>query len=201
MLITCVSDTHTNTPELPEADLCIHAGDLTIHGFRSEFYRQLVWLESQRKKFREMVLIAGNHDFYAEKYPHDIYKSCDDIGIMYLVNEGYITYNGLKLYGSPHVPDYHNWAFMLEDRKLFWAWQAIPVDTDILVTHGPPKDIMDVSYKDPGGNSGCKHLFNRVREINPKLHVFGHIHEQPGVMDFGKTKFVNAATKVIQVEI
>ena len=201
MLITCVSDTHTNTPELPEADLCIHAGDLTIHGFRSEFYQQLCWLESQRKKFREMVLIVGNHDFYAEKHMEDVYKACEDIGVMYLFNEDYVTYNGLRLYGSPHVPDYHKWAFMLSERKLFWAWQKIPADTDILVTHGPPRDIMDVSYKDPYGGSGCKHLFNRVREIKPKLHVFGHIHEQHGTMAFGQTKFVNAATTVIQVEI
>lgn len=201
MLITCVSDTHTNTPELPKADLCIHAGDLTIRGFRSEFYKQLCWLESQRHKFREMVLIAGNHDFYAEKHPVDVQTSCNNIDVVYLFNESYITYNGMRLYGSPHVPNYHDWAFMLEDQQRRWVWEAIPDDTDILVTHGPPKDIMDLSYRDPRGSSGCKYLFNRVREIKPKLHVFGHIHEQPGVLDFGETKFVNAAKTVIQVEI
>lgn len=35
-------------------------------------------------------------------------------------------------------------------------WKSIPDDIDILITHGPPKYILD-KYKD-GSHAGCPHL-------------------------------------------
>ncbi|KAG8005737.1 Metallophosphoesterase domain-containing protein 1 [Nibea albiflora] len=41
---------------------------------------------------------------------------------------------------------------------------------------------------------GCMELLNTVqRRVQPKLHVFGHIHEGYGMMTDGTTTFVNAS--------
>ena len=55
-------------------------------------------------------------------------------------------------------------------------WQRIPDDVDVLITHGPPVGHGDLCS---GGNrAGCVDLLRHVEtRIQPKLHVFGHIHE------------------------
>lgn len=47
---------------------------------------------------------------------------------------------------------------------------TIPPDTDILLTHGPPKYHLDLE------NFGCAYLLEEIRAKKPLLHVFGHIH-------------------------
>ena len=197
--IVCVSDTHNRTPDLPEGDLLIHAGDLTVRGFRIEMYRQLGWLESQRNKFKYAAMTIGNHDLHAEEHLDDVKDAAAEIGFTLLHNEGLTLPNGLKLWGSAHTPNYHDWAFMLEPSEIFEAWDKIPKDTDILITHGPPKGILDDSYRGPG--IGCPELLNKVKEINPKVHVFGHAHQGKGILQIGPTLFVNAATTVTVIEI
>jgi Icc-related predicted phosphoesterase len=72
-------------------------------------------------------------------------------------------------------------------------WDAIPDNTDILVTHGPPYGYLDI----PGGQNalrvGCEMLRYRVDEIKPKIHVFGHIHGSYGHYFNGHTHFFNAS--------
>lgn len=68
-------------------------------------------------------------------------------------------------------------------------WQSIPDDIDILITHGPPKGIMDVTadmYTGELVHVGSKSLMGQVDErIKPRIHAFGHIHDEPGINNFG----------------
>ncbi len=51
---------------------------------------------------------------------------------------------GLKFYGSPWQPTFHNWAFNLDrGEEIKKVWDKIPNDTDVLITHGPPFGILD----------------------------------------------------------
>jgi Icc-related predicted phosphoesterase len=71
-------------------------------------------------------------------------------------------------------------------------WDAIPEDTDILVTHGPAFGHLDI----PGGQSvrvGCEMLRHRIDTIRPKIHVCGHIHGSYGYHFDGHTHFFNAS--------
>ncbi len=71
-------------------------------------------------------------------------------------------------------------------------WDAIPENTDILITHGPPYGHLDI----PGGSTirvGCEMLRYRVDQIKPKIHVFGHIHGSWGHYFDGHTHFINAS--------
>ena len=70
---------------------------------------------------------------------------------------------------------------------------AIPTDTDILVTHGPPYGVGDKTIK--GTNEGDIVLMQQVQgRIQPMLHIFGHIHEDYGMWTDGVTTFANAAS-------
>jgi Icc-related predicted phosphoesterase len=68
----------------------------------------------------------------------------------------------------------------------------IPQDTDVLVTHGPPHGIGDKTFD--GRHVGCEELLLRVKQIKPRVHVFGHVHESRGKFDIEDTMFVNAST-------
>jgi Icc-related predicted phosphoesterase len=56
--------------------------------------------------------------------------------------------------------------------------KKIPNNLDILITHGPPKGILDEVGR--GGdieNTGSSSLLECVMRAKPKFHIFGHIHE------------------------
>jgi Icc-related predicted phosphoesterase len=80
----------------------------------------------------------------------------------------------------------HCKAFTLDtEEKLAEKWALIPNDTDILVTHSPPYGIRDAVKNYSSGKIECygskslqMELFLR---LNPKLTVFGHIHEGYGI--------------------
>jgi hypothetical protein len=59
--IVCISDTHNHRPVLPQGDMLIHAGDLTINGTLAELEEQIAWLNSL-PGFAAKIVIAGNHD-------------------------------------------------------------------------------------------------------------------------------------------
>jgi Icc-related predicted phosphoesterase len=44
----------------------------------------------------------------------------------------------------------------------------------VLITHGPPYDILDLTIRKD--KAGCKGLLKFVEKIKPQVHIFGHIH-------------------------
>ena len=58
-------------------------------------------------------------------------------------------------------------------------WEQVPLDTDVVVTHTPPKFHRDESGKH--GASGCEQLRQALWRVRPRLSVCGHIHEGYGV--------------------
>lgn len=188
MKIVCASDTHGLHREIdiPHGDILIHAGDLTAYGKENELHEVNAWLEAMPHKHK--VVIAGNHDFCFEK----MRKVSEGIltAATYLHNSSTII-EGLKFYGSPFQPWFYNWAFNLPRRgdALKANWELIPDDTDILITHGPPWGILDTNYR--GDHCGCELLETRVKQVKPKLHVFGHIHQGHGQTVIEDTRYVN----------
>jgi Icc-related predicted phosphoesterase len=198
--IVCISDTHRHQPKLPRfdnftPDLLIHAGDWSSQGTEEETNDCVKWLEDKADGYRNVIVVPGNHDRWCMANSAEAKKRFADAGITYLEDEG-TTYSGWKIYGMPWTPIFGRWAFMSssDGRKL--RCDAIPNDTDILITHGPPKGYLDeVLDWARGGhiNVGCEHLKDAVERIQPKLHVFGHIHEGAGISMLGKTLLVNAS--------
>ncbi len=67
----------------------------------------------------------------------------------------------------------------------------IPQDIDILITNGPPFGMLD--QIENGDHVGCNALLNKVETVQPKYHIFGHIHEGYGIINAKMTTFINAS--------
>jgi predicted phosphodiesterase len=118
-------------------------------------------------------------------------------GITYL-QDSEVTIDGLRIWGSPWQPEFYDWAFNLpRGDALKEKWDLIPAGIDILVTHGPPRGKLDMTYSYAGfprDEVGCWDLARAVARIKPKVHVFGHIHVGYGVVEENGTTFVNPSS-------
>ena len=82
-----------------------------------------------------------------------------------------------------------------EEERFGQVWRAIPTDTDVLVTHGPPAGHGDLVNGEELGRAGDVDLLTEVTErVQPLYHVFGHTHDGAGVTTDGTTRFLNAAS-------
>lgn len=180
MRILHLSDTHGChhlLRDLPEADVVVHSGDLCMVGTEQEALDFLNWFCDL--PYRHKIFICGNHDDCL--YGANI-GGLDD-NVHYLCNSG-IEIEGLKFYGVP--------MFMgdcVTDRQNH-NYNKIPIDTDILITHTPAYGILDF---DDSINYGSEVLLQAVTNVNPRIHLFGHIHKQHGITTIGTTIFSNGA--------
>lgn len=195
MRVVIISDTHNRHGEieLPKGDVLVHCGDATGRGTFDEVRRFADWLEAQ--PFQYKVMIAGNHDFLFQKDPNLAKSLLAFRGIHYLMDDC-ATIEGVLFYGSPWQPWFYDWAFNLErGPEIAKKWAKIPDETEFLITHGPPKSILDQTRT--GERVGCDDLWRRVLKVRPAVHAFGHIHEAYGVErlipDITSTIFVNAS--------
>ena len=189
MKVVCISDTHGYHRDLdiPNGDILIHAGDIDpVWGSLPVLVDFNEWLGELPHSYK--ILVAGNHDIPFESKPELTRQVITNA--IYLENET-VEILGLKIFGSPHTIPFAG-AFNTDEKEICKLWDKIPEGVDIVVTHGPPKMILDKSVF--GENCGDGYLYARLRGIKPQLHVFGHIHESYGIFDsdFG-TKFVNAS--------
>lgn len=189
MRIVCISDTHAKHRQLaiPDGDVLVHAGDLTRRGEHSDVRDVDDWLGTL--PHRHKVVIAGNHDFCFERTP----SSRGWIRHATYLQDEAVEIEGVKFYGSPWQPRFFDWAFNLDrGLPLRRVWNKIPADVDVLITHGPPFGILDLTAG--GEQVGCEELRAAVERLRPRLHIFGHIHEAAGTLERDGTTFVNACS-------
>ena len=170
--VVCISDTHGTQPEVPQGDLLIHAGDLSQTGSLEEIQTTVDWLKTLSHPHK--VIIAGNHDITFETED----KGRLDLGNMTYLQDsstGVRFANGraLNIYGSPWTPTPGTWAFQHDRDEDVWTGR-VPENTDILVTHRPPRFHLDVA------DFGDVNLLKELWRTRPILHVFGHVHEGYG---------------------
>ena len=202
MKITFISDTHNKhnqvTSSLPGGDLLVHTGDISSMGYKHEIQQFLKWFNSL-DNYTHKIFISGNHDWGFQQDP----KMCQELLEFYdkvtylednleLIGDDYET--AVKVWGSPWQPEFYNWAFNLprNGEELKEKWDMIPMDTDILLTHGPAWGHLDTVVGQTE-NLGCELLSQRIEFIKPKIHVCGHIHGGYGYYYNGHTHFFNAS--------
>lgn len=204
--IVAFSDTHDRHKglTLPKGDIAIHAGDATGRGEYEETLAFLKWFGAQN--FEHKIFTPGNHDFIFEKNP-TLAKQLAEENSVTLLNHETIVIDGIKIFASPWTPYFYNWAFnagrtipeAAHFKKPFIGdlWQDIPADTNILVTHGPPYDVLDellfIDGRSKGQFVGCVELRKKIEEIKPDIHIFGHIHCQHGQKHINGTSYYNVA--------
>ena len=190
MRLVVISDTHGQHRgiDLPEGDVVVHCGDFCTHGKEREARAFAAWF--RELPHPEKVVIAGNHDRCLELdagLAGELFAGCT-----YLFDSA-ATVAGLSFYGAPWQPWFLDWAFNLpRGEPLRAKWALIPEGIDVLVTHGPPMEILDRTFA--GIHAGCADLRAAVERVRPALHLFGHIHEAFGVERHGEVLYANAST-------
>jgi Icc-related predicted phosphoesterase len=194
MKIWHISDTHTyhGLLKVPEGiDMVIHSGDATNprdpYASEQEMLNFISWFGSLPIKHK--VFVAGNHDLCIER---NLITKIDFMknGIVYLEND-YAEVEGIKIWGSPFTPTFgQGWAFNKKRSALHDVWKHIPDDVDIVVVHGPPKGILDLAYHQLNCIEFCgdEALRKRMYLLNPKLCLFGHIHNNEDIINAGTMK-------------
>lgn len=180
LTILHLSDTHGRHRELgalPEADVVVHTGDFTMAGTEDEAMDFLRWFAGL--PHRHKVFVAGNHDDCLWQATIDGLGG----GCHYLCHSG-VTIRGVRFYGVPmFVADCMEGRYEAQLRR-------IPEGVDVLLTHQPPLGRLDVSGGRHYGNAALR---ERVEQVGPRFHLFGHVHGAGGVLTAGATTFVNSA--------
>ncbi len=187
--LVIISDTHTKEKfvVLPKGDILIHAGDFDI---RDEFDLNIIIDYFKNLSFKHIIFIGGNHDLFLEKLFKDKVNPRVHKNIHYLCNSS-VKIEGIKFWGSPFSPQFGiGWAFNGHSQELKELWSTIPSDTDIVITHCPAFGINDQVR---GISQGCAFLRDKIKEIKPKYHIHGHIHEGYGIYCDEKTVYINAS--------
>lgn len=193
--VALISDTHMRHEALavPEVDVLVSCGDFTKRGTRDETVVFLDWLA--RQPARAHVVCAGNHDFFAEHEPDAMRRLAAERGVIYLEDEE-ADVLGLRVWGSPVTPVFRSMAFNVpRGGRIREVWERIPVGLDLLITHGPPRGLGDRTFL--GMRMGCDDLRDVVAARAPRVHAFGHIHEDPGEFvapEASGTRFLNVAS-------
>lgn len=196
--IVAISDTHTLQEHIPmpegDYDIMIHAGDMGNVGKYREYSEIGKWFRKYKHQFKHQIIVPGNHDWGFQTQPEMIMQDHFDKDVILLIDKG-IELEGIKFYGCPWMPNFMDWAFMKEEDDLKPHYEAIPDDTQVLITHCPPLNILDKTTERYGAaRCGSVNLLNRIRCL-PKLthHIFGHIHNSYGDVVKDGVSFHNVA--------
>lgn len=205
MKIYHISDTHVfhSKVEIPNEkfDLIVHSGDAansrSIIKNETELRSFFSWYDSLEVDCPK-IYVPGNHDRCLEVNPY-LFKT-DYKNIKFLIHEMW-EYQGYKIFGFPYTPEFLNWYFSY-NRNDSTRIDQIPEDIDILISHGPPLGISDRTrdYHDETKtiSVGCEMLLNKINNSSIKACLFGHIHEEYEMYNYGvylmhKKIFSNAA--------
>ena len=174
-------------------DVLIHAGDATSDGTLPETEAFLEWFCAQPHETK--IYVPGNHDpafafarirrFLEKKYP----------AVRVLIDQA-LWLHGIRIYGAPWL------SALMTEQEHFWIgatsallkekWNAIPDNTGILVTHGPPFRMLDKN--ESGQYVGDPVLADRLKGLSAlRLHIFGHVHSSHGIRKKDNVLSVNAA--------
>lgn len=197
MKIVAISDIHGNLDfTVPEGDVLVIAGDI-CPAYNHQVLFQSRWLDTEFREWLEeqpvemTIATLGNHDFIGEKRPDLIPK---DLQWKLLIDEKFI-YRDVVFYGTPWQKRFMDWAYNLDEDELAEKWALIPNNIDVLITHSPPYGYGDMAldggfYLKPVGSPS---LLEKIKEIQPRLHLFGHIHSQYNVYQIDKTISANCS--------
>jgi len=190
MKIVAFSDTHgqhRGLDYIPEGDMLVFAGDLSIYGKLSELRDFAEWFSNFDHDYK--VVVAGNHDFmFAGNKRQEAVEILRDKSIIYLEDDT-IQLDGITFYGTPYSQTFDRYVFNE-------GFGKIPPRTDVLISHGPPQGRND-HWNEEEGHVGSKNLREAVDRVKPSLHLYGHIHERYGgvTTDYGDSVNVSVTDR------
>ncbi len=164
-----ITDIHCNTEKLAETlskedyDLVVATGD----------FECLEPLETLEQTGAKILAVPGNMD-----PPHVIRRLKD---LEWSVDGIKRRVNGLVFAGIGGVDPGHSTEKLVKS--------AGKENVDILLTHYPPKGILDKTIF--GIHIGLASIRRLIETMSPRLVLAGHVHEARGVARLGNTLIIN----------
>ncbi|MFI3328110.1 MAG: metallophosphatase domain-containing protein [Rikenellaceae bacterium] len=182
--IIAISDTHGKHRGLsiPKCDILIHLGDICNYGDKAQMSDFFEWYRVQEAEIK--ILVAGNHDAeFADGL--EAFRS--------LVSEDISFLDNCKATIETEQGDISFATIPARLKGIGEYWVDLD-GVDILLTHCPPRGILDGS-KRYGSHRLLQHI--EASESRPKLHLFGHVHnDAPSEIEINKTKYINVTQKL-----
>ena len=210
MKFVALADQHGILRDLPEpADILLIAGDTVPLRYQHYSKDSKKWFQekfipwAQAQPIRDVVMVAGNHDFWLERHGRDEFKEmCSGTKITYLDCELLPIAEGLRkyiiIYGTPLCKPFGNWAFMkdlyyqenvykkdlenINKRKEMLDKGQDPEIKTILLSHDAPYGVNDIilqescPWYDGKTHIGNKALTKFIEDLKPDLNIHGHLH-------------------------
>ena len=172
----------------PDVDLLLICGDIGGKDGRGKTFRQFSEYQKLDADYLASVLneiktesrfILGNDDWFEYEDSRYLQKA--------------ETINGLTLVPFEYVlltP--FNTNREVNDNKLEYELGKISADGNtVMVAHAPPLGAGDILYS--GRNCGSCAVRGWIEEVQPKLWLCGHIHEDNSAAFIGETLVLNCA--------
>jgi Icc-related predicted phosphoesterase len=174
-----------------DADVVIGAGDFaSVHEGLEETIGALAPIETPT------VLVPGNNET-----ADALREAAADWGAATVLHGEGTTIDGVEFYGLgagiPVTP--WEWSFDLDDEAATRMLDACPQGA-VLILHSPPFGHCDASAD--GTSFGSPALLRAIEQKQPRLAVFGHIHESWGCAgEVGSTPLRNLGPTGTWIEI
>ena len=174
-----------------DADLIAFCGDLCNGGTPDEA-RPVA--EALARLGPPVLIVPGNMD--PKGFVFDLWK---DAGLKVMHGQscrrgeiGFVGFGGMAIHDPARIKDQKRFYLPMDD-----AYESLSViDSElsgssrgVVLSHQPPRGACDVVYS--GESAGCVSLRRYVDEFCPDLLICGHIHEDRGKAELGKTTVVN----------
>ena len=142
------------------------------------------------------VLVPGNSETDAE-----LQNACDSWENAHVLHGRQVDIDGLSYYGIgggiPITP-FGSWSYDFTEDQALQLLRECP-SGGVLVSHSPPKGVLDLSSD--GRHLGSQAVRDILEVRKPDLVVCGHIHGSAGQTDrFGETTVINAGPQGIILE-
>lgn len=184
MRIIAVSDLHGELINIKDkCDVFVIAGDWSPLYIQNYYESMIEWIDKAFIPWmisidaNYVLFIPGNHDFVctSKSFKDDIryllYKHNAGLKIHYLCHDSIVFY-GKKFYGNPNNESPNGWAYANQYNQIY----EFDSNTDILITHQPPK-IGDVGYVSKHNlELGSSSLRDAILNSNIEINICGHIH-------------------------
>jgi Icc-related predicted phosphoesterase len=186
MRLAVISDIHGSTGKVKRfsmdvekfsLDIVVIAGDITNFGGKKEA-REILSAIPFRK-----IAVPGNCD---PPEIVDVFEETDTVDV-----------HGKRAEVNGHVfaglgasnPLPFNTLFTYSEENIHLILDSVARGAEVIVTHTPPYGILDRTMF--GHHGGSEAIRKVIDEHTPRLSVFGHIHESPGIERNEHTLFVN----------
>ena len=174
---------------LPSGDILCLTGDVITSGKPVEWQLFYDFVQKQSKNYKWILYVQGNHDYGFSEHRRLIPNFKD-------ISNDIFEVDGVKFAGFASQDKFrHAPCFEINLQEATERFVNFTEECDVLLTHFPSHKVLDTfvdRYSKEVVSGGCI-AYHQLYEMNPKVHLHGHIHECYGIDKVENTTVYNGA--------